>query len=74
MLTSSVSPVRAGLTMLLAGVLCTLTGCSTPRRADLHPGAPLAAQSGSEGFGRAGQEIMVAGQLFHVGAPVVLWT
>jgi N-acetylmuramoyl-L-alanine amidase len=74
MMTLTASGLRAGVTLLLAGALTALVGCAGPQRADLHPGAPLAASEGSQGFGRAGQEIMVAGQLFHVGAPVVLWT
>ena len=36
-----------------------------PVRSDWRPGAPLP---------RTGDEIMVCGQLFHTGAPVVLWT
>src|SRR5438094_626244 len=36
-----------------------------PARTDWRPGALLP---------RAGDEIMVCGQLFHTGAPVVLWT
>src|SRR4029434_2282252 len=35
------------------------------QRSDWRPGAPLP---------RRGDEIMVCGQLFHTGAPVVLWT
>jgi N-acetyl-anhydromuramyl-L-alanine amidase AmpD len=40
---------------------CILSGCATGPA----PGAPLE---------RRGDEIMVCGQLFHTGAPVVLWT
>src|SRR5262245_19754063 len=34
-------------------------------RSDWRPGTPLA---------RAGDEIMVCGQLYHTGTPVILWT
>lgn len=46
---------------LLLPTLLVLAGCVTGPR----PGQPLT---------RAGDEIMVAGQLFHTGTPVVLWT
>ncbi len=46
--------------------LIVLSGCSAPKR---EPGpAP------GDRAERVGDEIMVAGQLFHTGAPVVLWT
>lgn len=45
--------------LIAVGVLVG-AGCATTR-----PGAPLA---------RKGDEIMVCGQLFHTGTPVVLWT
>src|SRR5438045_341937 len=38
---------------------------NAPVRTDWRPGAVLP---------RAGDEIMVCGQLFHTGAPVILWT
>jgi N-acetyl-anhydromuramyl-L-alanine amidase AmpD len=44
---------------LLAIVVAALTGCSA------RPGDRIA---------RSGQEMVVCGQLLHVGAPVVLWT
>lgn len=48
---------------LLVVALCVTTGCATlePR---FEPGTPLE---------RAGDEIVACGQLFHTGAPVVLW-
>jgi N-acetylmuramoyl-L-alanine amidase len=49
------------LAVLLAGAF--VAGCKTERAP--RPGARLE---------RKGDEIMVAGQLFHTGAPVVLWT
>ncbi len=48
-------------TLLLLGVLALLAGCRTAPR----PGTPAP---------RAGDEIVVAGQFFHTGTPVVLWT
>ncbi len=56
---------------LCALLLTSVGGCAVAPRADgpepagRHPGGHLL---------RRGQEIMVAGQLFDVGAPVVLWT
>jgi N-acetylmuramoyl-L-alanine amidase len=47
----------------LLSVLGLLAGCAAPGRYG-HPGEPLP---------RAGDEIVVCGQLFHTGAPVVLW-
>lgn len=53
---------RAGIVTKLLAVIVglALAGCATNR-----PGAQIK---------RTGDEIMVAGQLFHTGAPVVLWT
>lgn len=51
---------RPALLPLLLFLLSFLPACTTVPR----PGTPLA---------RRGDEIMVAGQLFHTGAPVVLW-
>ena len=49
------------LALLLGLTLLLLAGCRTAPR----PGTPVA---------RAGDEIVVAGQFFHTGTPVVLWT
>ena len=47
-------------------IVASLAGCrGTGKQQQPQPGAQLE---------RRGEEIMVAGQLFHVGAPVVLWT
>lgn len=52
---------------LLTIAIVGITGCavSKPKQAAVKPGTRLE---------RQGDEIMVAGQLFHTGAPVVLWT
>lgn len=47
-------------------VLFLLSGCSTPNTGR----GPMPGDQAA----RKGDEIMVAGQLFHTGAPVVLWT
>lgn len=57
---SSPSCPRQPLTLALIA-LVTLIGCTSIPR----PGQPLP---------RTGDEIIVAGQLFHTGTPVVLWT
>ena len=57
-MTRQKSPMR---TLLLLGVLALLAGCRTAPR----PGTPAP---------RAGDEIVVAGQFFHTGTAVVLWT
>ncbi len=50
---------------VVALALCVvIVGCTATRRAD-KPGAKLE---------REGDEIVIAGQYFHTGAPVVLWT
>jgi hypothetical protein len=46
-------------TLALLALLALVTGCAS------RPGEPLA---------RRGDEIVVCGQLYHIGAPVVLWT
>jgi N-acetylmuramoyl-L-alanine amidase len=54
--------------VLLSLTVAVVTGCATKPRdkfAGTRPGTPLA---------RSGDEIVVAGQYFHTGAPVVLWT
>ncbi|MFT5424279.1 MAG: N-acetylmuramoyl-L-alanine amidase [Phycisphaerales bacterium] len=61
--------------VLAAGVLW-LPGCTQPR--PVVEEAPVAAPARAEPFvgqvsPRRGDEIMVAGQLVHTGAPVVLW-
>ena len=56
------------LVLLSLAIVPAITGCASKRRDDLagvKPGTRLQ---------RAGDEIVVAGQLFHTGAPVVLWT
>jgi N-acetyl-anhydromuramyl-L-alanine amidase AmpD len=45
---------------LIIALALLVVGCATPR-----PGTPLP---------RRGDEIVIAGQLFHTGTPVVLWT
>lgn len=59
------TPAHRAIALALAALaLLLLTACqSTPRHAP-----------GTFAYTRAGDEIMVAGQLFHTGAPVVLWT
>jgi N-acetylmuramoyl-L-alanine amidase len=52
---------RLGLVPTLLAACLALAGCATTDR----PGTPLT---------RHGDEIMVAGQLFHTGTTVVLWT
>lgn len=55
--------IRVVVCLIALGVVVFgLMSCATPSR---HVGDRLQ---------RTGDEIMVAGQLFHIGAPVVLWT
>ncbi len=54
----TITPLRGWLSML-AGLMALLAGCTTPQ-----PGALLK---------RQGDEIIVAGQLFHTGTRVVTW-
>src|SRR5688572_27162837 len=61
--TRVVAPLRL-FTLLCIAALVLSTGCATKPKA-AKPGTPLK---------RTGDEIMVAGQLFHIGTPVVLWT
>lgn len=63
---SSVPVVAVAVLLLMAG--CSTSRTQTPQR--LPGDVPKVGQR----LPRTGQEIMVAGQLFHVGAPVVLWT
>src|SRR5688572_17939589 len=49
--------------ILLSLAIVILTGCASKK--GVKPGTRLE---------RTGDEIVVAGQLFHTGAPVVLWT
>ena len=60
-------PVIAMLALLL------VAGCSTSPKATPQSVVEDSPKIGQR-LARTGQEIMVAGQLFHVGAPVVLWT
>ena len=53
----------AAITACLAATTLAMTACTTPQ--EVKPGAKLE---------RTNDEIIVAGQRFHVGAPVVLWT
>ena len=56
--------VKAGAFAACAAIAAaSLTGCQSSKAAKV-----------GDKLERKGQEIMVAGQLFHVGAPVVLWT
>ncbi|MDW8263524.1 MAG: hypothetical protein RMJ35_13430, partial [Phycisphaerales bacterium] len=48
----------------LLAFAAVLTGCASPPGARVCPGTPLK---------RHGDEIVVAGQFFRTGAPVVLW-
>jgi N-acetyl-anhydromuramyl-L-alanine amidase AmpD len=50
--------------LLLLGLLA-LPQCAAPKRTTPEPGAELL---------RRGDEIVIAGRLFHTGAPVILWT
>jgi hypothetical protein len=50
--------------LLALGFCVVIAGCKATQRAE-KPGARLE---------RNGDEIVVAGQMFHTGAPVVLWT
>ena len=65
------SPSRVAHLILLSLTIAVITGCaSKPREhkskfAGVKPGTRLH---------RSGDEIVVAGQFFHTGAPVVLWT
>jgi N-acetylmuramoyl-L-alanine amidase len=54
---------RIAQSILLSLTIVTVTGCASKR--GVKPGARLE---------RTGDEIVVAGQLFHTGVPVVLWT
>ncbi len=49
--------------IILLFTVTTITGCASKK--ELKPGTRLE---------RKGDEIVIAGQLFHTGAPVVLWT
>jgi hypothetical protein len=67
--------ISACLLLSLGLVSCKSHSSPTPRSA---PGSttihPTHFQSPGTPLPRAGDEIVVAGQLFHTGAPVVLWT
>src|SRR5687768_1151948 len=49
----------------LLALLITLAACRSQSKSQIQPGEKLY---------RRGDEIVIAGQLFHTGAPVVLWT
>ena len=55
-----VLPIRVTPTAFIVATMILMAGCATP-----YAGKPLR---------RSGDEIMVCGQLFHTGTPVVLWT
>lgn len=59
---SGLDRARIGMTALAAGLVVVVTGCHTIT--GHHPGDPMP---------RTGDEIVAAGQFFHVGTPVVLW-
>src|SRR5687767_6675270 len=63
--TSRVFSRRTAQLLLLMGAFLWLSGGCGSKAGDARPGAKLE---------RQGDEIMVCGQLFHTGAPVVLWT
>ena len=63
-------------TLAAALLLASCKGDRTPPQTSPSVGTihPDRFQSPGTPLPRAGDEIMVAGQLFHTGAPVVLWT
>jgi N-acetylmuramoyl-L-alanine amidase len=60
--------LRIGITLAIfsAWLIAGCTSKSQPK--------PKAAQNIAQKLDRHGDEIMIAGQLFHTGAPVILWT
>ncbi len=61
-------------TCVLASVgLSTLGGCAAGGGSG-GPATSAEPIAGAQAYARRGDEIMVCGQLFHTGAPVVLWT
>ena len=65
MKTRLLAMIGAALRGGLCGLGCALAACS--------PSSSLHDTVGQIAYQRQGDEIMVAGQLFHTGAPVVLW-
>jgi N-acetylmuramoyl-L-alanine amidase len=64
-------PSRVAHLILLSLVIVTITGCaSKPRKQE----SKFAGSKPGTRLQRSGDEIVVAGQFFHTGAPVVLWT
>ncbi|MEM1072618.1 MAG: N-acetylmuramoyl-L-alanine amidase [Planctomycetota bacterium] len=61
--------MRIPLSLLLVSALSVLMGCASPRSASSMSVTRIGAEAP-----RVGDEIMVAGQRFYTGAPVVLWT
>ncbi|MFA9480215.1 N-acetylmuramoyl-L-alanine amidase [Phycisphaerales bacterium AB-hyl4] len=55
---------------LMAMTLAFSSGCATHPTAEPRSAMPT---PGTQAYQRAGDEIVVAGQLFHTGTPVVLW-
>ncbi|MEZ5976705.1 MAG: peptidoglycan recognition family protein [Planctomycetota bacterium] len=66
---------RSRALLFLAAGLVAVTGCAGTRPAPPPADAstPHAVRRIGDRLPRRGEEIVVAGQLFHVGAPVVLW-
>src|SRR5438105_1510635 len=64
---NSCSTLAIAALVFLLVLTCAAAGCARTHASTsvTGPGQPLL---------RQGDEIMVAGQLFHTGAPVVLWT
>ena len=55
-------------------LLLMLAGCAAPAKPNRNNPAPTLAGASATPTARRGDEIMVCGQMFHTGAPVVLWT
>lgn len=65
------SPAHGMLRALAIAVFAAAAGCSAP---PVPPTPADAAPAIGQRLPRRGEEIVVAGQLFHAGTPVVLWT
>lgn len=55
-----IGPLAPGIQWTMLAIVMLLTGCAGSRVGKEHP--------------RQGDEIMVAGRMFHTGVPVLLWT
>ncbi|MEO1536073.1 MAG: peptidoglycan recognition family protein, partial [Planctomycetota bacterium] len=62
--------MRTPITALITSIALIVVGCSTRESAMTGGVSPRPGESAS----RTGDEIVAAGQRFHTGAPVVLWT